>query len=284
MNIPNARRFRLPMLLSGIAALVLSTVAFVAAGPETGPALEVLDSPDNPLRNVSNEAFGYGEKLTFNVVYKFVTAGQATMNISNAPVTVSGRPCYEITSDVRTTQSFDKVFAVRDRYQTYVDVDGIFPWMFKQIVREGKYSRDFGAMIDQQKNTARTTEGSFKVPAFVHDVLSAFYYVRTLNLKNMQKGQSFTLKNFYGKQTHDLRVRILGREKVTVDAGTFNCVMVEPLVQEGGLFKSDGRIVIYMTDDDRKIPVKVSTKVPIGSIDIRLVSYSGLRGPVAAKQ
>jgi len=284
MNSSHARRFRLPVLLSGAAILCVSLLGLVAAGPETGPALEVLHLPDNPLRTVSNQAFGYGEKLTFNVVYKFVTAGQATMTVGNSPVTVSGRPCYEITSDVRTTQSFDKVFAVRDRYQTYVDVDGIFPWMFKQIVREGKYRRDFGAMIDQKSNTARTTEGAFKVPEFVHDVLSAFYYVRTLDLKSMKKGQSFTLKNFYGKQTHDLRVRVLGREQVTVDAGTFNCVVVEPLVQEGGLFKNDGRIVIYMTDDDRKMPVKVSTKVPIGSIDVRLVSYSGLRGPVAAKQ
>jgi hypothetical protein len=69
-----------------------------------------------------------------------------------------------------------------------------------------------------------------------------------------------------------------------VDAGTFDCVIVEPMVVEGGLFKNEGRIVVYMTDDDRKIPVKVSTKVLIGSIDGELIKYSGIRGPIKAKR
>ena len=104
------------------------------------------------------------------------------------------------------------------------------------------------------------------------------------NLRSMKKGQSFALKNFYGKQTHDLRIKILGRERVEVPAGTFDCVVVEPMVSEGGLFKSEGRIVVYLTDDDRKIPVKVSTKVAIGSIDGKLTAYSGTRGPLASKR
>jgi hypothetical protein len=185
---------------------------------------------------------------------------------------------------VRTTSSFDKIFKVRDLYRTYVDVDGIFPWRFEQRVREGSYARDFSAIIDQRANVAKTTEGSFKIPAFVHDILSAFYYIRALDLSRAKKGQTISLQNFYGKKANDLRIRILGRERVEVDAGTFDCIVVEPLVVEGGLFKNEGRIVVYLTDDERKIPVKVSTKVLIGSIDGSLVSYAGVRGPIAAKR
>jgi hypothetical protein len=253
-----------------------------AAAPESTPALKAY--ADGALRYVPNTAFGYGEKLTFDLGYKFITAGQATMQIAEKPATVSGRPTYEVRFDVRTTSSFDKVFKVRDRYQTYIDVDGIFPWRFEQSVREGKYSRDFAANIDQRANMAKTTEGSFKVPQYVHDILSAFYYTRALDLRSMKKGQSFSMKNFYGKKTHDLRVKILGRERVEVPAGTFDCIVVEPMVSEGGLFKSEGRIVVYLTDDDRKIPVKVSTKVAIGSIDGKLTAYSGTRGPLASKR
>jgi hypothetical protein len=68
-----------------------------------------------------------------------------------------------------------------------------------------------------------------------------------------------------------------------VEAGTFNCVLVEPLMKEGGLFKSEGRIIIWMTNDERKIPVKVSTKVVVGSIDAELREYSGINGPIKAK-
>jgi len=258
-----------------------AVVGLMAAGEESTPALNAY--ANGALRYAPNIAFGYGEKLSFDVGYKFITAGRAVMQIADNPETVSGRPCYSVRFDVRTTSSFDNVFPVRDRYQTYIDVDGIFPWRFEQSVREGNYSRDFSAIIDQRANEARTTEGTFKVEPFVHDILSALYYIRTLNLRNAQKGQSITLHNFYGQKTHDLKVRFLGRERVEVDAGTFDCVIVEPLVVEGGLFKNEGRIVVYLTDDDRKIPVKVSTKVIIGSIDGELTSYSGTRGPVTAR-
>lgn len=259
-----------------------SVFGLMAAGSESTPALQAQQS--GALRYIPNTAFGYGETLTYDVNYKFVTAGRAVMKIADKPATVSGRPTYAVSFDVKTTSAFDKVFKVRDQYKTFIDVDGIFPWRFEQQVREGKYSRDFAANIDQKAHVARTTEGAFNVSPYVHDILSAFYYTRTVDIGKMKKGQSFLLKNFYGKKAHDLRVRILGKERVSVEAGTFDCVIVEPLVVEGGLFKNEGRIVIYMTDDDRRIPVKVSTKVLIGSIDSELVSYSGTRGPIASKR
>jgi len=254
----------------------------MAAGDDSASILERYDQ--GALRVAPNNAFGFGERLVFNVGYKIILAGKATMQVGQRPATVSGRPCYEIRFDVTTTENFDKVFRVRDRYQTYIDVDGIFPWRFEQNVREGKYTRDFAANIDQRSHIARTTEGSFRIPAYVHDILSAFYYTRTLDLGKMTKGQSFRLQNFYGKQAYDLRVKILGKDRVKVDAGTFDCVVVEPLVQEGGLFKSEGRIIVWLTDDALKVPVKVSAKVPVGAIEGRLTGYTGLRGTLTARR
>lgn len=265
-----------------IALVSIGMASLMGAGAESTAALDA--KANGALRYVPNTAFGYGEKLVYNVNYKFVTAGQAVMRIGPEPRTVGGRECYDATFSVRTTSAFDKVFKVRDFYRSMIDVQGVMPWRFEQKVREGDYSRDFSANIDQKTHTARTTEGTFTVPEFVHDILSAFYYTRTQDIGSMRKGQSFMLKNFYGKETHDLRIRVLGRERVKVAAGTFDCVVVEPMVAEGGLFKNEGRIVVYMTDDDRKIPVKVSTKVLIGTIDGELVSYSGIRGPIKAKR
>jgi hypothetical protein len=270
----------------GYAGAVLLTMAGVAglmsAGPETTPVLQAQAA--GALRIVPNKAFGLGEKLEYDVGYKFITAGHATMSIAPQPAKIGDRQTYDVSFDVKTTSSFDKVFKVRDSYKTYLDMDGIFPWRFEQKVREGKYSRDFAANIDQKNHVAKTTEGSFKVSPYVHDILSAFYYIRALDLSKVKKGQSLVLQNFYGTKAHELRVRFLGKERVETDAGTFDCVIVEPLVVEGGLFKNEGRIVVYLTDDERKIPVKVSTKVLIGSIDGELTGYSGVRGPIAAKR
>jgi hypothetical protein len=59
--------------------------------------------------------------------------------------------------------------------------------------------------------------------------------------------------------------------------------VIEPMAKEGGLFKGDGKVFLWMTDDDRKIPVIVSTKVAVGSIDSELIEYVGVSGPVSAK-
>lgn len=255
-------------------AVVTSAVLFFGAMPPT---------VREEFRYVPNEAFGFGERLEFRVGYKFITAGRAYFQIAPEPIYREGRPCYDIWFEVRSLESLDWLYRVRDRYRTVLDVAGIFPWEFEQHIREGNFRRDFSARFDQRNRKAITTEGTFDVPPYVHDIVSAFYYVRTLNLGAYTKGSVIQHQNFFDRQTHDLGVRILGRQTVEVEAGTFRCIVIEPLIKEGGLFKSEGRILIWLSDDDRKIPVKVSTKIPIGTIDAELTGYSGLRGPLSAR-
>ena len=115
-------------------------------------------SPPDEFRKVENNAFKVGEKLTFDVKYGFVTAGIATFNIPRNK-RISGRNAYHITFEVNTVPSFDWIFKVLDRYETYLDVEGLFPWRFEQHIREGSYSRDFSAFFDQRKGKDKTSEG-----------------------------------------------------------------------------------------------------------------------------
>jgi hypothetical protein len=162
-------------------------------------------------------------------------------------------------------------------------VETIAPWRFEQHIREGGYKMDFTAEFDQYKKTAKTPDSVYQTPEYVHDILSAFYYVRTLDLRSLGVGDEITLFNFYKDKSHELIVRLLGRQELTVEAGTFRTIVVEPLVKEGGLFKSEGRIVVWLTDDDIKMPVRVNTKVVIGSIDTELREYHGLTGTLRAR-
>ncbi len=235
------------------------------------------------FRKIDNNAFKVGEKLTFDVKYGFVTAGIATFEIPKVKK-ISGRDVYQIVFQVSSVPSFDWFFKVRDRYETYLDMEGIFPWRFEQHIREGKYSRDFSAFFDQRKGKAKTSEGEYDIPKNVNDIVSAFYYVRTLDLSGLKKGQKIHLENFYKNKVYPLDVVYHGKEKVDVGAGTFECILVEPLVQEGGLFKSEGSILIWLSNDDLRLPVKVKTKVIIGSIDAELTKYEGLAGKLTSKK
>lgn len=235
------------------------------------------------FRKLPNNAFREGEKLTFDVKYGFVTAGIATMHIPKIK-RISGRSAYHVTFEVNSVPSFDIFYKVRDRYETYIDVEGLFPWRFEQHIREGSYSRDFSAFFDQRKGKAKTSEGEYDIPKYVHDIVSAFYFARTLDYSGMKKGDKIHLQNFYKDKVYDLDVVYHGKETIEVAAGKFDCIIVEPLVQEGGLFKSEGNIVIWLTDDDIKMPVRVKTKVVVGAIDADLTSYQGLAGPLKSKR
>ncbi|MGD1007127.1 MAG: DUF3108 domain-containing protein [Ignavibacteriaceae bacterium] len=236
----------------------------------------------NEFRKVDNKAFKVGEKLTFDVKYGFVTAGIATMAIPGIKK-ISGRDAYNITFDVNSVPSFDWIYKVRDHYETYMDADGLFPWRFEQHIREGSYSRDFSAFFDQRDGKAKTTEGEYKIPKNVNDIVSAFYYARTLNFSKLNVGGTIRLENFYKDSVYTLDVKYLGKEQVTVAAGTFNCIIVEPIIIKGGLFKSEGSIYVWLSDDNLRIPVKVKTKIIIGSIDAVLTAYEGLNGYPSSK-
>lgn len=233
-------------------------------------------------RAENQTAFAAGERLLFDVNFGIITAGYAEMTIPQMD-TVMGNSTYKVQFNVRSTPTFDFFFEVRDRYETYLDSAGIFPWRFEQHIKEGKYKRDYTAMFDQKNHVARTDEGEFTIPEYVHDIMSAFYYARTIDYSKFRIGQKVRLFNFFKGKTNPLDIKYLGKQKIDVAAGTFNCIIVEPMVKEGGLFKSEGRILIWMTDDERKIPVKVNTKVIIGSIDAELKEYSGINGPLKGK-
>ncbi len=239
-------------------------------------------APVFQYRKIENNAFGVGERLEFNVNYGFINAGDAVMSIPGYD-SIEGRRCYRVEFTVNSLQSFAWIYKVEDYYLTFIDVEAIVPLKFEQHIREGTYRRDFIAEFDQAKHVATTSDGVYPIPDYVHDIMSAFYYVRTIDFSGYMPGEQTTLYNFYRDKSYELVIRFLGRQELEVEAGTFKTVVVEPLVREGGLFKSEGRIVIWLTDDDRRIPVRVNTKVVIGSIDVELKSYSGLIGPLSSK-
>jgi hypothetical protein len=227
------------------------------------------------FRTIENNAFTVGEKLTFDIKYGFVTAGVAVMEIPKIKK-IAGREVYHITFKVNSIPSFDSFYKVRDRYETYLDVKSIFPWRFEQHVREGGFSMDFAAFFDHRRGVAKTSKGSYEIPENINDIISAFYYARTLDYSKLNVGDKFELHNFYKEKVYPLAIVYKGKETIEVGAGTFDCIMVEPIIVEGGLFKTEGKIIIWLTDDELKIPVKVKTKILIGSIDAELTEYEGL--------
>lgn len=245
---------------------------------------EINNRSSKVFRYVKNDTYGYGEKLTYDIGYKFIKAGEGSFEIMPKPLYFKGRECYDVRFKVKSLESLEWLYKVRDQYRTLLDVQGIFPWKFFQRIHEGNYKRDFEAEFDQVNNLAITKKKTYHTAEYVHDIVSAFYYVRTLDLNKLPKDSVLEMQNFWDDSTYTLGVKLVGTETIEVKAGIFDCVIVEPLISEGGLFMSEGKILIWLSNDERKIPVKVATKILIGYIDAELTSYKGLRGPLKAKR
>ncbi len=264
-----------------VVLLLVLVVGSVFAQQNTGNDTLSTGFPPDTLRKLPNKAFSSGEYLKFDVNYGFVTAGEATIRVSS--VMHYGRQCFRIDFQVDSKPFFDWVYKVRDRYVTIIDSAGLFPWRFEQHIREGGFSRDFVAEFDQIQHRSRTTEGEYTIPSYVHDMLSAFYFARVIDFSNFKAGDKVHLQNFYKDSTYQLDVKYRGKQELEVTAGTFNTIVVEPLAKEGGLFKSEGKVNIWLSDDERRIPLQVSSKILIGSVDAELIEYSGINGPIKSK-
>lgn len=235
------------------------------------------------FRTLQNTAFAVGETLDYDVTYGPIVAGSATIYTSSYE-SFNDRKCYKVEFTMRSAKFFDVFFKVRDYYSSLIDVDGLFPWKFEQHIREGGYKKDFEAWFDQQHHTAKTsTGGPYDILPYTQDAVSTFFFARTLNYDTMKVGQEVQFTNFYENRVYPLSVKYLGREDVETKAGNFHCQKIEPVIVEGGLFKNTGKIVVWITDDSLKVPVKVQTQVIIGSVAAELVSYSGLAGAMTAK-
>ncbi|MGB9592034.1 MAG: DUF3108 domain-containing protein [Candidatus Kryptoniota bacterium] len=235
------------------------------------------------FRTVINDAFKVGESLNYGVYYGPVRAGTAEISVP-ALEYVEGRRCYRIEFSLTSAKFFDIFYKVRDKYVTILDAQGLFPWRFEQHIREGGYKHDFIAWFNQLNHTAMTSEGGpYPIKPYTQDIVSVFFYARTLDFTHLKIGEKIHFENFYDNKVYPLDVKYLGVQDVETKAGKFHCQIIEPIIVEGGLFRTKGRIVAWLSDDRQRIPVKVQAEVLIGSVNAELESYSGLTGNPASK-
>lgn len=221
-------------------------------------------------RLVENQAFGVGEQLHFTLKYGPITAGSATMEVASIEY-VDGKACYRVISEARSNGFFSLFFRVEDRLESFIDVEGIFPWRFQKFIQEGNYRSDRWTIYDQEQHLAMTSRGdTLTVPPFVQDALSLFYFVRT---QSLEMDRELMVDNHTDGKVYPLRIKVQGRGRVKVDAGTFDCIVIEPLQKVAGLFKEEGKLKVWLTDDRRRMPVLMKSKVKVGSITAELTDY-----------
>ncbi|MFH1070600.1 MAG: DUF3108 domain-containing protein [Candidatus Glassbacteria bacterium] len=212
-----------------------------------------------------------GEQLNFSVNWTVGNIGTAYMHVA-AIDSFCGEPCYRIEAGAQSNKTIDLFYPVRDIFLSLIDMKRLFSRKFVKRQKEGNTQRNRELIFDQERHRRLdlVAGDTVDVVSEAQDELSIFYYFRTLNLV---EGQGQLLENFEDRHGNPLKVMVLRTEWVEVPAGRFHCYVVEPYIESGGLFQHKGNLLIWITSDEHRIPVKVTSDLDFGRIYVLLEDY-----------
>ena len=229
-------------------------------------------------RAVPNTVLRDEESLSYVVKWGLVTGGLSTLAIRGL-VPVNGRPAYHIVSEARSGGMVSAFYRVEDHNEAWLDQRAMVSVRYEKRIKEGMFRIEESTLIDQpkrrfhlqsyriDKNLYEQKEGT--LPPNVLDVLSSLYYVRVLPL---EVGQSYTMDVLSGDKVYPLEVKVEKRETIKVPAGRFDTFRVEPLLRAPGIFIAKGKkLEVWLTADERHLPVRMRTEVFIGHVSAELL-------------
>jgi Protein of unknown function (DUF3108) len=243
----------------------------------------------NPVRVLPQNNFGTGEHLEYRVHYGFVNAAEAIVHVDNTIQMVNRRPCYKVEVNGRTTGAFDLVSRVRDTWRTYIDTAAILPQQFYERKQEGGYKKEEQLVFDHQNDVVRVKEINdpdgndllnMKVPDHVQDLISGYYFLRTVDFGKMQVGQIVVVKAFYDREVYDMKMRYGGKEEIETKFGKVNTLKINPILPKNKFFSGKEPISIWVSNDKNRVPLKASVELAIGAISLDIKKYSGLKTPL----
>ena len=235
----------------------LVTAAAVGAqaprAPQSVPAVDSLVRP-----------WHVGERLVYGVKFGLFNVGTATMEVVGID-TVRGEPTYHVLFNIRGKAL---TYSLIDSMQSWFGVHDLVSRRFVQDTEERGRHRyrsyeilpDRGIWVRNGTDTAATVRDPL-------DDASFFFFARTLPL---EAGRTYTFARYFIADRNPVSIRVLQRQEISVPAGRFRTIAVRPIFQSRGLFGQGGQAIIWFSDDAARIPVRMRSALPVGTIEMSL--------------
>jgi hypothetical protein len=238
-----------------VAIGVAATVAFGNAGAQQ------VASPTTDVR-----PFTVGERLTYDVQFGPIKVGTGTMEVRGVE-NVRGREAYHT---VFRINGGIPLYRVDDTFESWFATDDLSSLRFHQDKNEGQKERQHRYEIFPERKTYNDlAEDSGEQPSVEQplDDGSFVYFVRTLPL---DVGSTYEFNRYFKPDRNPVTIRVLRRERITVPAGTFDAIVIQPVIKTKGVFSEDGRAELWISDDEHRMILQMKSRLAIGSIDLYL--------------
>ena len=238
---------------------------------------------------IDSKAFGPGEAITYKAYYNWgfiwLHAGEVVFNVTSKRY--NERDIYHLYAYGTSFKSYDWIFKIREKYQSYIDPETQMPLWYERDVYEGGYTAFEDYTFDYTNNVIHTyvqkrknpgVNGTLPLTQCLFDVMSAVYYFRSVDFNQYRTGDKIPINMILDSESYNLYVRYLGKEEVkTRDKIKYKCIKFAIQLVEGTIFKGDEDAVIWVTDDQNKVPVIVEAKIIVGSVKAILNTTEGLK-------
>lgn len=241
---------------------------------------------------IENNYFKEGEHLTYDLYIKLAaTVKGGSASLTTQSVKYDGQDAYKMTL-ISASQGFArKIFPLNDTLVCYT-TKKLVPLAYTKDAHEGdEYTVEKMAYSYSGNNvkirSIRHKNGSFKFnetlssSGCTYDLMSILFYARTLDYSTMVSGSSNTVNFVTGKKKVSMRIVYNGKEKVKANNGTsYNCSKLTLYIIDEAFDNGKEAMKVYITDDKNRLPIKLETKLKVGSTRVILKNYKGNRHPL----
>jgi hypothetical protein len=257
-------------------AALVAALACLASARRTGadrPPVVVGAREALPKDRLFAVPFGNGETLVYTIAWLKIEGGGMTLRTAHE-TTSDGVPMHRITLTATSNEYVSKFYPVRDLYETWVDARDFQPLRFEKHAREGRYESDEVEEFDLAKKIGSWRDDRTPLPDRIQDIISSFYFLRS---QPLVVGTDVRVDMFSRGKVYKLRAAVLDKEKVETEAGTFDAFKVQPQLRENETAEDHnrGRLFLWFSDDERRLPVMAKTVMPVvGSVTARLTKVT----------
>jgi hypothetical protein len=242
-------------------------VAFGLALLSPLPDLSAQSDADNRGAVRAAVPFGVGERLDYEVRLSGIRVGGGFMEVSQME-SIRGREAWHTSFGIRGGLAF---YRVNDRYESWFDTRSLASLRYHQQIDEGSYERQSRFEIYPERRVFVDAKGVEQPTA--EDPLddgSFLYFLRTIPL---EVGKEYTFDRYFRLDRNPVRIKVLRLDRVSVPAGTFDAVVVQPIIKAKGIFSENGRAEVWLSNDEHRIMLQMKSRFSRFSLNLFLKSF-----------
>ncbi len=233
-------------------------------------SLIIAAGPGGPTRY----PFHVGEQLNFSAKLGMLKLGEATMHVA-ALDTVRGEPTFLFRFRL---EGGNFLFRIKNVIESWTTVDGFRSLHFKNDNSENDhiYLREYDIFPDSGFYRQKGKEGQQPTPKQPLDDASLLYFVRTTPL---EVGQVYKFDKYFINEKNPLVIRVLKTETMELpDGSKVECLVLNPVIDDKGMFADRAEARLWITNDARRIPVQIRSRYSWGTVTLRLEKMTAVSG------